>query len=70
MKTRNDFLYILNKMDWDNYLECNDDETYNYITKIIIDDFADSTLVRIKHILNILASFAHFFDNINSELSG
>ena len=70
MQTINDLLYLLNKKDLDNYLECNDDEKYNYIRKKLIDDFADSTSVRIEHILNVLDGFVNFFDNINSELSG
>ena len=66
MKKINDLLYLLNKIDLDTYLECNDDEKFNCVRKLLIDDFADSTSVRIKHILNNLDGFVIFFHNINS----
>ena len=70
MKTINELLYLLNKIDLDIYLEYIDDEKSNYIRKVLLDDFADSTLLRTKLILNILDGFVIFFDNINIELPG
>ena len=69
-KTINDLLYLLNQISLDTFLECIDDQNYNYIRKILGVDFADSTSVKIKHILKILDGFLNFFDNINSEISG
>ena len=68
--TRNDFLYLLNKIDFDSYLESNDDEKLNCIRRILLEDFEDSNSVKIENILILLEGFVNHFNNINSRLSG
>ena len=63
-------LYLLNKIDFYTYLECNDDERYNYIRTIKIDEFENSNSVKIKNMLNVVDGFVNFSDNNNNELSG
>ena len=54
MKTKNNLLYLLNKIDFDSYLEGNDDENFNYIRRILLDDFEDFNSVKSKNILNFV----------------
>ena len=51
-------------------LKSNDDEKFNYIRTILVDDFQDYTSVNIKNILIVLDGFVNSFDNFNSRLSG
>ena len=41
MKRINDLLYVFNKLDFDSYLEGNDDEKNNYIKRMLKDEFED-----------------------------
>ena len=61
---------MLNKIDLDIYLKCNDEEKFNYIIRILIDDFEDFDSVRIENILIVLDGFINFFDNVNNNLFG
>ena len=70
MKTIYDLLYLLKKIDLDIYLERNDEEKFNYIIRILIDDFEDFDSVRIENILIVLDDFINFFDNVNNKLFG
>ena len=57
MKIINGLLYLLNKLDFDSYLEGNVDEKLNYRRRILIDDFEDFNSVKIKNILNFVDGF-------------
>ena len=70
MKTIMDLFYLLNKIDLDIYLECNDEEKFNYIIRILIDDFEVFDSVRIENILIVFDGFKNFFDNVNNNLFG
>ena len=70
MKTKNVLMYLLNKIDFDCYLEGNDDEKFDYITSILIDDFDDTTSVRVENSIIFLDGFVYFFDNNNNKLFG
>ena len=61
---------LLNKIDFDSYLEGNDDENFSYFTRILLDDFEDFNSVRLENILIILNGFVNLFDNLNGSLSG
>ena len=67
MKTTNDFLHLLNKIDLDIYLEYNNKENFDYIKRILIDDF-DS--IRIENTLIVLDCFVNYFDIVNNVLFG
>ena len=70
MKTIKNLLYLLNEIDLDSYLKSNDDEKFNFIRRILIDDFEDFTSVKTENLLIVLDGLVIFFDNINSRLSG
>ena len=63
-------LYILEKIDFDRYLESTYDEKFTFLKRILIDVFEDSTSVRIKNLVTVLDGFVKFFDNFKSRLSG
>ena len=63
-------MYLLNKIDFDCYLEANDDEKFNYITSILIDDFKDTTSVRNENLIMFLDGLVNFFANTSNKLFG
>ena len=69
MKTKNDWLYLFNKIDIDTYLESNDDEKFNYFKRILIDEFEDFVSETIENMLNSVDGFVNFLNNLNSRLS-
>ena len=70
MKTINDLLLLLNKIDLDIFLECKDEENFNCIMRTLIDDFEKFDSVRIENILIVLDGLINFFDNLNNNLFG
>ena len=70
MKTINDFLYFLSKIYLDNFLECNDEEKFYYLIRLLIDDFEDFDSVRIENILIVLDGFINFFNDFNNRMFG
>ena len=69
METIIDLLH-LTKILFETYLEKNDDENFNYIKRLLIDEFEEFNSEKYKNMLNIVDCFVNFFDNINSRLSG
>ena len=58
---------LLNKIDFDKYLNNTENENYEYIREIIIINMADYTSYRIVNTLIGLDDFIGFYNNTNTK---
>ena len=67
MKRIHDLLYLINKIDFDSYLEGDDDEKFIYGRKTLIDEFEDFNSVKNRIMLSVVDGFVNYFDNIDKR---
>ena len=61
MKTKNDVLHFLNKLDFDGYLESVDYEKFSCIKKVLTDEFQDVNSEKLKNLLSVLVDLYILF---------
>ena len=70
METINDWVYLINKIDFDTHIEGNDDEMFNYNKTMLKDEFEEFNSEKIKTMLNIVDGFANFSITITIDCLG
>ena len=68
MRDIHHLIFLLNKINFKTYLNSNDNEKFEYIRRVLSDNFHDESICRIKNIIHGFDEFVIYFDRTNKKL--
>ena len=63
-------VFLLNKINFDKYINSNDNEKFEYIRRVLNGKWYDDSLCRVKNVSFGLDEFVIFFNRTNDKLEG
>ena len=70
MTNINHLIFLLNKINFDKFINSNYDEKTEYIQRVLNDKVGDDPIYKVKTLLYALDEFVYYFNKTNNKVEG